>query len=124
MDAGALAENPRAADPNIPALAEQWQQYIGERIKTETVAEWLEIFEAAGIPCSPFRLPEETWDEPHARATGMVVDIEHPIGGTPDRRRPDPRDVRYTRRRPRPLAHHRASTLARSSRSSGSRKAR
>ena len=71
-----------AADPSIPALVEQWQQHIGERIKTKTVAEWLEIFEASGIPCSPFRLPEEMWDEPHARATGMVVDIEHPITGT------------------------------------------
>lgn len=71
-----------AADPHNQALVEQWQAYIRERLQEKTVAEWLEIFDAAGIPCSPFRLPEELWEEPHARATGMMLDIEHPITGS------------------------------------------
>ena len=70
-----------AADPANQALVERWQGHIRERLREKAVAEWLEIFDAAGVPCSPFRLPEEMWEEPHARATGMVVEIEHPITG-------------------------------------------
>ena len=70
-----------AADPANQAIVERWQAYIRETIATKTVAQWLEILEAAGVAASPFRLPEEIADDPHVRATGMVVELEHPITG-------------------------------------------
>ena len=70
-----------AADRRNQAIVERWQAYVREQIATKTVAEWLEILDAVGVPASRFHLPEEIANDPHARATGMVVDLEHPITG-------------------------------------------
>ena len=70
-----------AADPGNWERVERWQQYVRDKLATKTVAEWLEILGAAGVPASPFHLPEEVADIPHARETGMMVDLEHPITG-------------------------------------------
>ena len=70
-----------AADPDNWERVEQWQQYVRDRLAQKTVAEWMEIFDKAGVPTSPFYLPEEVADIPHARETGMVVELEHSITG-------------------------------------------
>ncbi|MCY4507056.1 MAG: CoA transferase, partial [Acidobacteria bacterium] len=70
-----------AADPDNWVLVEQWQQFMRDKLAEKTVAEWIEIFDEAGVPTSPFYLPEEVADIPHARETGMIVELEHPITG-------------------------------------------
>ena len=70
-----------AADPGNQAIVERWQAYVRRKIATKTVAEWMEILGEAGVPASPFHLPEEIADLLHARETGMMVELEHPITG-------------------------------------------
>jgi crotonobetainyl-CoA:carnitine CoA-transferase CaiB-like acyl-CoA transferase len=67
----------------------------GERVRNrlETVAlvrpvllrkprnEWCEIFEKAGIPCSPLHTLGDLATHPHSRASGMVFDYQHPQFG-------------------------------------------
>ena len=42
---------------------------------------WLERFETAGIPCGPVNDYAQVFADPHIRARGMVVDIDHPVLG-------------------------------------------
>jgi len=42
---------------------------------------WLERCEAAGIPAGPIYSVPEALDDPHARARGMVQELDHPIAG-------------------------------------------
>ncbi|HLF28828.1 MAG TPA: CaiB/BaiF CoA-transferase family protein [Anaerolineae bacterium] len=43
-------------------------------------ASWLERLRAAEIPCGPINALDETLKDPHVRARGMVLEIEHPAG--------------------------------------------
>ena len=42
-----------AADPDNWERVEKWQQYVRDRLAQKTVAEWMEIFDKAGVPTSP-----------------------------------------------------------------------
>ena len=44
-------------------------------------AHWLERCERAGIPAGPIYSVPEALDDPHARARGMVQELEHPVAG-------------------------------------------
>jgi crotonobetainyl-CoA:carnitine CoA-transferase CaiB-like acyl-CoA transferase len=46
-----------------------------------TVAHWHETLSRAGIPCSPINSLAQLADHPHTRASGMVMDYEHPMAG-------------------------------------------
>lgn len=48
---------------------------------TRTVAEWLETFEAAGIPCAPVNDLSTAFSQPQLIENEMVVEIEHPTYG-------------------------------------------
>ena len=43
--------------------------------------EWLEILNAADVPCGPILNYEEVFDDPHVRYRGMAQEIDHPVGG-------------------------------------------
>jgi crotonobetainyl-CoA:carnitine CoA-transferase CaiB-like acyl-CoA transferase len=46
-----------------------------------TTAEWLELFEDAGVPCAPINTVPQALTEEHTAARGMVVTTEHPRFG-------------------------------------------
>ncbi|MBN9426616.1 MAG: CoA transferase [Burkholderiales bacterium] len=46
-----------------------------------TRAEWIEAFDAAGIPCSPLHNFAEISAHPHTRESGMLLDYQHPAFG-------------------------------------------
>jgi formyl-CoA transferase len=48
---------------------------------TATRAEWLQRFEAAGVPSGPILNYAEVFDSPQARAREMAVEVDHPILG-------------------------------------------
>jgi len=74
-------------DPRFATNAQRVQH------RTETVAlvaaamqkrgraDWLHALDGAGIPCSPLHTLGELSDHPHTRASGMVVDYQHPALG-------------------------------------------
>lgn len=75
-------------DPDYDALApenvrkgEEFKQLIRDRIRTKTVAEWLEIFDAAGAPVAPVNFPEELREDPQVQAEGLFVDLVHEVTG-------------------------------------------
>lgn len=53
-----------------------------DRLKAKTVAQWCEIFAAAGIPHAPILSVGAALEHPHARERGMIVEFEHQKCGT------------------------------------------
>ena len=43
---------------------------------------WIAVFEAQGVPVGPVHDVGQAMEHPQARAIDMVVDVEHPAGGT------------------------------------------
>ena len=63
---------------NHLALTEVLQQAFLKRPS----AEWIPLFQEAGIPTGPIKLISEVLeDDPHVRARQMVVEVEHPVIG-------------------------------------------
>jgi crotonobetainyl-CoA:carnitine CoA-transferase CaiB-like acyl-CoA transferase len=54
---------------------------INAVLQLRTRAEWMERFDAAGVPVGPVHSIGEAIEHPQTRARGMVVDIEHPRAG-------------------------------------------
>jgi formyl-CoA transferase len=71
-----FATNPmrvRHRDILVPLLAEM--------IKTKTKQQWIDLLEAAGVPCGPINNLDEVFDNPQLAARGLRVDLPHPTGG-------------------------------------------
>jgi formyl-CoA transferase len=70
-----------AASPGNRVRIEQWREQIQQRLLACTAGEWVERFVAAGVPASVVNFPEEMADDPHVAASGIMVDLEHPVTG-------------------------------------------
>ncbi len=68
-------------DPENSERLEQWERETVEVFRTRTVAEWMEAFQAGGVPVAPVQMPEELSDDPQVQAMGMMVDFDHEITG-------------------------------------------
>jgi formyl-CoA transferase len=71
-------------DPTVPAPADQDNRLIEqmERVfATRTTAEWLGIFDEAGVPAGSINFVEEMTDNPHARENGLIVEQQHAVFG-------------------------------------------
>ena len=55
---------------------------MSDVLATRTRAEWLEAFDAAGVPAGPVQTIAEALTHPQTLARGMVVDLEHPQAGS------------------------------------------
>lgn len=49
---------------------------------SKTTAEWVEILEAAGIPCGPINSVDKVVADPQVLSRDMIVETHHPIAGT------------------------------------------
>ena len=54
---------------------------MNEKLAMKTVAEWIALLEAAGVPCGPINSIAQVLEDPHALARDMVVELEHPKAG-------------------------------------------
>ncbi len=63
---------------NVEALYGLVEAFAGMK----TTEEWLEICEAASIPCAPVVSLEHIEDDPHFAAVGLIEIDEHPTEGT------------------------------------------
>ena len=75
-------EDPRFATnsdrmSNLDALVEKMNAVLATRSK----AEWVEAFDAAGVPVGPVHSIGEALSHPQTLARGMVVDLVHPQAG-------------------------------------------
>ncbi|HEV7265806.1 MAG TPA: CoA transferase [Falsiroseomonas sp.] len=51
---------------------------ISEVTATRSSAHWIEVFEAAGIPCGPINTIDQVFDDSQVRHLGMAAPVEHP----------------------------------------------
>ena len=74
--------DPRYATPKarLPHLKEIFDQ-IEDWTKTKTKFEAMDILNEHDIPCGPILSMKEIADEPSLRATGTVVEVDHPTRG-------------------------------------------
>jgi len=54
---------------------------IAEVMKTRTKKEWLELLEAATVPCGPINNMKEVFEDPQVQHRGLRVDMPHALGG-------------------------------------------
>jgi crotonobetainyl-CoA:carnitine CoA-transferase CaiB-like acyl-CoA transferase len=54
---------------------------MNEVLGTRTRAEWIEVFDTAGVPVGPVNSVGEALSHPQTLARGMVVDLVHPQAG-------------------------------------------
>jgi len=86
---------PRGRGINVSELYRR----IGEITPERTTAEWLAMFHAADIPALPVRDLQDMPHEPHLRASGFLMEREHPTEGRYlDMRPPIRFGAPYTRR--------------------------
>ncbi|GAC1441976.1 MAG: CoA transferase [Mycobacteriales bacterium] len=55
---------------------------INEQLAAFPVAHWLPVFEQNGIPAGQVKSLDKVYEDPHVRAEGLVIDVEHPTLGT------------------------------------------
>ena len=70
-----FATNPlrvRNRDAIVPILAEM--------VKTKTRDEWIDLLEAAGVPCGPINNLDDVYVNPQVVARDLRVDLPHPCG--------------------------------------------
>lgn len=49
---------------------------------TKPTYEWIEVIDAAGVPCGPVLTYDEALEDPQVVSRGAVAEVEHPIIGT------------------------------------------
>jgi crotonobetainyl-CoA:carnitine CoA-transferase CaiB-like acyl-CoA transferase len=75
------------------------------RFLERTSAQWDDAMAEAGVPAAPVRERDDLFDDPHARATGLVVEVEDPELGPMTMTAPvvrlseTPASIRFTGRR-------------------------
>ncbi|KAF0225031.1 MAG: acyl-CoA transferase/carnitine [Rhodospirillaceae bacterium] len=80
-----LAADPRYASNagrvgNRDSLIPRLRQVLASR----SSAAWIEMLEAAGVPCGPINTLDQVFDNPQIRHRGMVAAVDHPLAGSVD----------------------------------------
>jgi crotonobetainyl-CoA:carnitine CoA-transferase CaiB-like acyl-CoA transferase len=55
---------------------------IEELTRQKNTEEWVNVMEAAGVPCGRIRTIDQVLTDPHVQIREMVVEQEHPLAGT------------------------------------------
>jgi len=77
-----LMRDPRfMTNPQRNEHREQLIPLLEAILETRTADEWLADFVAHEIPAGPINFPDETLNDEHLKARGMVVELEHPLAG-------------------------------------------
>lgn len=107
LSANPMLKDRRARKENLPQVME----LLGEILATRTNAEWVQIFDEAGIPCMPIASLDEVVADPHLDDVGFWHETDHPTEGRirlmnppysftksqPTIRRPPPKFAEHTR---------------------------
>ena len=80
-----LATDPRF-DTNAKRVKnrDQLAPMLEEKMRRKTLAEWLTIFEQAGIPCGPILDLKEVFNDANIAARQLLLPVQHPIEGRVD----------------------------------------
>jgi formyl-CoA transferase len=78
------------ADPRFDSAAKrsanraQLNALIAQRLRTRTVAAWVEDLNRAGVPCGPVYRMDEVFADPQVEHLAMTQPVEHPVLGRLD----------------------------------------
>ncbi len=79
MGAPGLATDPQFATPKARRQnRDKLNAIIDEICATRSSAEWVEVLNAAGVPCGPIYKMDEVFADPQVKHLKMEVPIEHP----------------------------------------------
>jgi len=82
LGAPGLATDPNYASDKLRLKhRDQLNAAIEEITKTRTSADWIEIINAAGVPCGPIYKMDEVFADPQVRHIGIAQGVEHPTLG-------------------------------------------
>jgi len=65
--------------PEHLEVARDFSDAVAERMAERTTAEWLEVFEAKGVPAGPVRKVADMADEEQVLANDLVMVVDHPV---------------------------------------------
>ncbi len=71
-----FSDNPKRVDNRTAMVS-----IISEITRTRTTAEWIDIFEAADVPCAPVHTIRQAYEDLAAHTPDMVCEIDHPVAG-------------------------------------------
>ncbi len=77
----ALAKDERFANNRL--RTDNWEQLfvaINNALKSRPVTEWLQVLDAAGVPCGPINSIDKVLADPHVRSRNMAVTAESSEG--------------------------------------------
>jgi len=78
----ALKDDPLfRTQPARVANRAQINAIVGGVLARETTAHWVQVLNAAGVPCGPVYRVDEVFDDPQIRQQEMVLDVPHPGRG-------------------------------------------
>jgi crotonobetainyl-CoA:carnitine CoA-transferase CaiB-like acyl-CoA transferase len=110
------AGDPRFADlPDRMAHIDELESEIEAITTTLPTSAWVDRLDSAGVPGGPVLTYDETLEDPHVQARGMIVDLEHPVIGSMQTIAPPTKfsELDFSVRSPAPwLGQHTASVLA------------
>jgi formyl-CoA transferase len=72
------------ADPRFSSNAKRAEhraelnELIAAKTRRRPAAEWIELFNAAGIPCGPIYTIDQVFADPQVQELGMAVPVQHP----------------------------------------------
>jgi crotonobetainyl-CoA:carnitine CoA-transferase CaiB-like acyl-CoA transferase len=82
LDMPELATDARfASNPARMANRDELVRLLTERLQQRTTEEWMQDFDAVGLPAGPVLNIAEALAHPQALARGMIVETEHPLAG-------------------------------------------
>lgn len=70
-----------ATNPQRVQHREELIAMISELTVGRTTDEWVDVMEAAGVPCGPINSIDRVFADPQVQARGMRVEMEHPLAG-------------------------------------------
>jgi crotonobetainyl-CoA:carnitine CoA-transferase CaiB-like acyl-CoA transferase len=77
-----MGDDPRFFDPRSrAAFRVEAYPIIDGMLGTRPIAQWIEILDAADVPCAPILARPEVFDQPQMRANEMIASIDHPSAG-------------------------------------------
>jgi CoA:oxalate CoA-transferase len=77
-----LIDDPRFDTPALRTEHHsELEPLLNEAMRQKTTAEWLEAFDAIGLPCGPLNNIAESAAQPQVKARNMLVEVEHPVIG-------------------------------------------
>ena len=80
---GELIDDPRfLVNGDRKARENELAALLEETYTTETTGHWMEVLEAAKVPCGPINNLAQVYDDPHVQARDMLVELEDPELGT------------------------------------------